>query len=253
MEERETILTVQKGDKNSRNTFIEQNTRLVWSVVKHFGNRGYDLEELFQVGCIGLIKAVDRFDTAFEVSFSTYAVPVITGEIKRFLRDNGLVRVSRSLKENGWKIYKVQERLQEQLGRSPTVAEIMEELPLTREEIVFAMEANRQIESIDQEYVDEGGKQVSLKDMVTGRAGQIGMMDILDGRDVEKEQLEDQLLVESLLQKLDQREEQLILLRYFKEHTQSQVAERLGISQVQVSRLEKKILKKMRKEMQQSV
>lgn len=248
MEGIDYVKAIQNGDKEARETFIEKNTGLVWSIVKRYVNRGYDSEELFQVGCIGLIKAVDRFDASYEVAFSTYAVPMITGEIKRFFRDNGILKVSRSLKENGWRIYKTKEMLQEKFGRSPTMQELMEELSLTREEIVFAMEANQQVESIDQEFESSDGKSATMVDLVTGKPGNVGTMDACNGKDREKDELIDKLLIKTLLQKLSDREERLIIMRFFQEHTQSEVAKKLGISQVQVSRLEKKILKKMRED-----
>lgn len=248
MEGIDYVKAIQNGDKEARETFIEKNTGLVWSIVKRYANRGYEPEELFQVGCIGLIKAVDRFDAAYEVAFSTYAVPMITGEIKRFFRDNGILKVSRSLKENGWRIYKMKETLQDKLGRSPTMQELMQELSLTREEIVFAMEANHQVESIDQEYESSDGKPAAMVDFVTGKPGFVGTIDSGDGKDWEKDALLDKLLIKTLLEKLSDREERLIVMRFFQEHTQSEVAKKLGISQVQVSRLEKKILKKMRED-----
>lgn len=248
MEEIDNVKFIQNGDEEERKTFIEKNTGLVWSIVKRYANRGYESEELFQVGCIGLIKAVDRFDTSYEVAFSTYAVPLITGEIKRFFRDNGILKVSRSLKENGWRISKTKETLQEKFGRSPTIKELMQELSMTREEIVFAMEANHHVQSIDQEYEGTDGKMATMAEYVTGKPGFVGTMDNGDGKDWEKDQLLDKLLIKTLLQKLSDREERLIVMRFFQENTQSEVAKKLGISQVQVSRLEKKILKKMREE-----
>lgn len=248
MEGIDDVKAIQNGDKEAREAFIEKNTGLVWSIVKRYANRGYESEELFQVGCIGLIKAVDRFDTTYDVAFSTYAVPMITGEIKRFFRDNGILKVSRSLKENGWRICRTKEILQDKLGRSPTIKELMEELSLTREEIVFAMEANHHVESIDQEYESADGKTAAMVEFVTGKPGFVGTMDAGNGQDWEKDVLLDKLLIKTLLQKLSDREERLIVMRFFQENTQSEVAKKLGISQVQVSRLEKKILKKMRED-----
>lgn len=252
MDKSQWIKAAQKGDKNARDTIIEQNTGLVWSIVKRFTNRGCDAEDLFQIGCIGLIKAVDKFNLDYQVEFSTYAVPLITGEIKRFFRDNNLVRVSRSLKECGWKIRKAEERLQEQLGRNPTVLELVEETGYTKEEIVVALEANAEIESLDQAFVNGEGKEVSVLDQVTGTPGGIGSIGAGAGKDLEKEKVLDKILIENLLKQLDSRETALITMRFFKDKTQSEVAKQLGISQVQVSRLEKKILIRMREQLNEN-
>ena len=248
MEDRMCFSAIQEGDKEARDAFIEKNTGLVWSVVKRFTNRGYDAEELFQIGCVGLIKAVDRFDMAFQVAFSTYAIPLITGEIKRFFRDNGMIRVSRSVKEAGWKIKQAEEVLLERKGRAPTIGELEEETGISREDIIVALDANAQVESIDKGQENENGNSISLADMVTGEPGGIGTLQLQDGKDPEKERLLNKMLLSSLLSKLEGREETLIILRFFQEKTQKEVAEHLGVSQVQVSRMEKKILKKMREE-----
>lgn len=235
-----------QDDKEKRNTLIEKNTGLVWSVVKRFVNRGYEREELFQIGCIGLIKAVDRFDEKYEVAFSTYAIPLITGELKRFFRDNGIIRVSRSLKEAGWKIRQEQDRFYEKTGRSPTIEELVERVQLSREEIVMAMDANAQIESIDQAMDFGEGKAVAMVDQVIAKEQGVGMIGGHSNEDIEKEQVLNKMLVQSVMKKLDEREKTLITLRFFGDKTQNEIAEKLGISQVQVSRLEKKILKRMR-------
>ncbi len=235
-----------QDDKEKRNTLIEKNTGLVWSVVKRFVNRGYEREELFQIGCIGLIKAVDRFDEKYEVAFSTYAILLITGELKRFFRDNGIIRVSRSLKEAGWKIRQEQDRFYEKTGRSPTIEELVELVQLSREEIVMAMDANAQIESIDQTMDFGEGKAVAMVDQVIAKEQGVGMIGGHSNEDIEKEQVLNKMLVQSVMKKLDEREKTLITLRFFGDKTQNEIAEKLGISQVQVSRLEKKILKRMR-------
>lgn len=247
------IAAAQKGDKEARDTIIEKNTGLVWSIVRRFSNRGYDLEDLFQVGCIGLIKAVDKFNLEYEVEFSTYAVPLITGEIKRFFRDNGMVKVSRTLKENGWKIRKAEDKLHDILGRNPTIMEISKETMLSKEEIVMAIEANAEIESLDKAMFATDGKEVSMLEQVTGIPGELGSLRIEGNEDSEKNRVVDRILVENLLKQLDSREEALITMRFFKDKTQSEVAKQLGISQVQVSRLEKKILKRMREQLQQKI
>ena len=224
------------GDKAARDTMVKENMGLIWSIVRRFNNRGYELEDLFQIGSIGLMKAIDKFDTSFEVKFSTYAVPMITGEIKRFLRDDGLIKVSRSIKENGAKIKQARERLQAERGRDITLQELSEETGMERAEIVMALEANGEVESIYKTYAPENGKETCLADRLPQEK---------DSHEV----LINHMLLEQLLKELKQEERQLIQIRYFEECTQMQVAEKLGISQVQVSRMEKKILLSMRKKL----
>ena len=233
---KELLELAHSGDKAARDTMVKENMGLVWSIVRRFGNRGYDLEDLFQIGSIGLMKAVDKFDTSFEVKFSTYAVPMITGEIKRFLRDDGMIKVSRSLKENGARIKQARERLQAEHGRDITLQELAEETGIEREEIVMALEANGEVESIDKSYAPENGKESCLADRLPQEK---------DSHEV----LINHMLLEQLLEELGAEERQLIKMRYFEERTQMQVAKELGISQVQVSRMEKKILLSMRKKM----
>ena len=224
------------GDKAARDTMVKENMGLIWSIVRRFNNRGYELEDLFQIGSIGLMKAIDKFDTSFEVKFSTYAVPMITGEIKRFLRDDGLIKVSRSIKENGAKIKQARERLQAERGRDITLQELSEETGMERAEIVMALEANGEVESTYKTYAPENGKETCLADRLPQEK---------DSHEV----LINHMLLEQLLKELKQEERQLIQMRYFEECTQMQVAEKLGISQVQVSRMEKKILLSMRKKL----
>jgi RNA polymerase sporulation-specific sigma factor len=228
------VTAAHEGDMQARNTLVEENLGLVWSIVKRFYGRGYEPEDLFQVGSVGLIKAIDKFDTTLGLQFSTYAGPVITGEIKRFLRDDGMVKVSRSLKENGWKIHQAREQLSKTLGRDASVGELAAQTALSPEEIFMAMEANAQVESLHQTVYQGEGDGVALEERIA------------DHRD-EQEQLLDHMLVEELLEALPRQEQQLIRMRYFEEHTQSEVAKALGISQVQVSRMEKKILLHMRR------
>lgn len=224
------------GDKAARDTMVKENMGLIWSIVRRFNNRGYELEDLFQIGSIGLMKAIDKFDTSFEVKFSTYAVPMITGEIKRFLRDDGLIKVSRSIKENGAKIKQARERLQAERGRDITLQELSDETGMERTEIVMALEANGEVESIYKTYAPENGKETCLADRLPQEK---------DSHEV----LINHMLLEQLLKELKEEERQLIQMRYFEECTQMQVAEKLGISQVQVSRMEKKILLSMRKKL----
>ena len=221
------------GDKQARDVLIEQNLGLVHHIVKRFLNRGVDAEDLFQIGCIGLMKAVDKFDLAFDVKFSTYAVPMISGEIKRFLRDDGMVKVSRSLKENGWKITRAREQFQHEHGREPTLEEIAKVTGLTTEEVVMAMDAGAEVESIYKSVYQSDGNEIYLVDQIAGKNN-------------EREKLLNHMLLKQLLSELEGEERELIRLRYFQGKTQTEVAGRLGISQVQVSRLEKRILRRLR-------
>ena len=228
------IQRAREGDKDARDKVITENMALVWSIVRRFTNRGQDPQDLFQIGSIGLMKAVDKFDGSFNVQFSTYAVPMISGEIKRFLRDDGMMKVSRSLKENGWKIKQAQEQLSHRLGRDATLNEIAEETELAMEDIVMALEANGEVESI-------------YKSVYQGDGSEICLVDKLPEPRNEGEKLLNHIVLQQLLENLGEKERKLITLRYFEDRTQTEVAKELGISQVQVSRLEKKILGSMRK------
>ncbi len=229
----ELIRQSQAGDKEAKEQLIKENSGLIWNVVRRFMGRGYETEDLYQIGAIGLIRAIDKFNFEYEVKFSTYAVPLISGEIKRFLRDDGMIKVSRTLKENQWKIKRVMEKLQKEKGREPAVEEIAEELSMEPEEIMLSMEAVVEVESMDQSIYGKDGNEISLKDRVASAKN-------------EQEELMDKLFLQQLLGTLDERDRMLIILRYFENKTQNQVAEILGISQVQVSRLEKKILRRMK-------
>jgi RNA polymerase sporulation-specific sigma factor len=224
-----------QGDKAARDTVFEENIGLIYSVAKRFIGRGVDLEDLFQIGSIGLLKAVDKFDLSYEVQFSTYAVPMITGEIKRFLRDDGILKISRSLKEAGGKVRQAENALVSQNGRAPTLQELSEATGMPREEIVMALEANGEVESI-------------YKPVGTGDGREVYLADRLMEQHNPNEELLDHMLLGQLLDTLKDMERELIFERYFQGKTQSQVAERLGISQVQVSRLEKKILLQLRRQ-----
>ncbi len=230
----ELISQAQKGDKQVRDTLIEENLGLVHHIVKRFLNRGYDAEELFQIGCIGLMKAIDHFDTQYDVKFSTYAVPLIMGEIKRFLRDNGIIKVSRTLRENAWKIKNAQRELEGPSGREVTIDEIADVTGLTVEEIVMAQESDVEVESLSKVVYQGDGSQISLGERIA------------DEKD-EHEVMLNHLFLQQLLEALSEDERYLIKLRYFDNNTQTETAKYLGISQVQVSRLEKKILEKMKK------
>lgn len=244
------IAKSQAGDKMAREVLIEKNLGLVHHIVRRFTGRGYELEDLFQIGTIGLMKAIDKFNLTMGVKFSTYAVPMITGEIKRFLRDDGLVKVSRTIKENGLKVRLARQRLQSSLNREPNLQEIALESGLTEEEIVLAMEAAVEVESIYSAVSQDDGSEVYLVDkVVQGNGGCVGC-DIRQGgsdcNDYEKDRLLDHMLLSQLLDSLDAKERELIYMRYFQNRTQMEIAGILGISQVQVSRLEKKILLRLR-------
>lgn len=231
------IARSQQGDKEAREVLIENNLGLVHAIVRRFLGRGVEQEDLFQIGAIGLMKAIDHFDLTYDVKFSTYAVPLISGEIKRFLRDDGPVKVSRTLKEQGLKAAMARQRLQGSLGRDPTLEEIAKETGLSCEEIVAATEAEYQVESIYAPAYRKDGNEVLL-------------MDTLGREDTEKEELLNHMLLQQLMRELNETESRLIHLRYFQGKTQTEVAGRLGISQVQVSRMEKKILLAMRAKVQ---
>lgn len=239
---KELILRAHNGDKAARDKLVLENIGLVYSVSRRFAGRGYELEDINQIGTIGLIKAIDKFDDSFDVRFSTYAVPMIAGEIKRFLRDDGMLKVSRSLKENGYRIKKASDELVSQNGREATIEELAAATELSVEDVVMALEANMDVESIYRTIYQNDGNEVYLVDKLSGSSGDT-VKDEFAGA---QEQLLNSILLEQLLAELDELEGKLIMLRYFKEMTQTQVADKLGISQVQVSRLEKKILRKLR-------
>ena len=239
---KELILRAHNGDKAARDKLVLENIGLVYSVSRRFAGRGYELEDINQIGTIGLIKAIDKFDDSFDVRFSTYAVPMIAGEIKRFLRDDGMLKVSRSLKENGYRIKKASDELVSQNGREATIEELAAATELSVEDVVMALEANTDVESIYRTIYQNDGNEVYLVDKLSGSSGDT-VKDEFAGA---QEQLLNSILLEQLLAELDEMEGKLIMLRYFKEMTQTQVADKLGISQVQVSRLEKKILNKLR-------
>lgn len=239
------IARSQAGDKEAREVLIEKNLGLVHTIVRRFLGRGVEPEDLFQIGAIGLMKAVDKFDLSYDVKFSTYAVPMITGEIKRFLRDDGPVKVSRTLKERAVKIRAARAKLQGALGREPGIQEIAHETGIEPEDIVLAMESETKVESIYSSVYQDDGSEIFLVDKVA--AGPAGCGRVSAGsQDPEKDRLINHLLLQQLLATLKEQERQLIVLRYYRNHTQTEVADILGISQVQVSRMEKKILLHMR-------
>ena len=222
-----------QGDKEARDTLFEENTGLIYSVARRFLGRGVEMEDLFQIGSIGLLKAVDKFDPAFEVRFSTYAIPMILGELKRFFRDDGMIKVSRSIKENQHRVYLAREKIEKELGREPSLKEIAEMLGMPPEEVAMTLDSAAEVESLYRTVYQSEGTDISLIDKIP-----------------EKENAEEHLLnrifLEEILGKLESSDRKLIYMRYFQDMTQTQVAERLGVSQVQVSRMEKRILGKLR-------
>ncbi|QFT89492.1 RNA polymerase sigma-F factor [Bacillus sp. THAF10] len=233
-EVKELIQRSQDGEQEARDMIVQKNMRLVWSVVQRFMNRGYEPDDLFQIGCIGLLKSVDKFDLSYDVKFSTYAVPMIIGEIQRFIRDDGSVKVSRSLKEIANKIRKAKDELSKRYGRVPTVNEIAEFLEITAEEVVLAQEAARAPSSIHETVYENDGDPITLLDQIA---------------DHSEHRWFDKIALKEAIEELDEREKLIVYLRYYKDQTQTEVAQRLGISQVQVSRLEKKILQQMKDRM----
>ena len=234
-----TIALIRKsheGDEEARAQLVEENTGLVWCIVKRFYNRGAEAEDLFQIGSIGLLKAIDKFDLSYDVKFSTYAVPMISGEIKRFLRDDGLIKVSRSLKELAYKAFNCQEEFRRKWNREPSLTEIAQQLNVDKEELAAAMEASSEVESLHKTIYQKDGHEIAL-------------MDKLEEQETGEDKVLDHMLLGELLKELSGEERKLIYLRYFANQTQSEVGKILGVSQVQVSRLEKKILRRMREKL----
>ena len=223
------ILRAQAGEKEAMDQLVRENIALVKYVVKRYMNRGREYDDLFQLGCLGLVKAIQNFDTSFNVRFSTYAVPVILGEIRRFLRDDSLLRVSRSIKENAQKACRYVEQYAAAHGREPTPDEISAELGLSREDVMLAVDSMRPARSLSEPVGDEGS--LTLQDTL--------------GEDGTRE-IDDRIEVQQLLSRLDEKERVIMTRRYFDQHTQSQIAADMGMTQVQVSRLESKIIKRLR-------
>lgn len=223
----------QNGDAEARNKLVEWNTRLVWSVVHRFLNRGHDAEDLFQIGCIGLLKCIDKFDLSYNVKFSTYAVPMIIGEIQRFLRDDGEVKVSRRLKETAGKMRREREAYTAEFGRPPSIRELAERLDIPMEEALMAQESSRRLASIHETVYENEGEPITILDQLA--APEVKWFD--------------SLVVKEAVEKLPERDQLIVYLRFYKDFTQAETARRLGISQVQVSRLEKQIIKSLRMDM----
>jgi len=230
----EILARIKQGDKAAREEFINGNLRLVLSVIQRFGNRGENADDLFQVGCIGLIKAIDNFDISQNVKFSTYAVPMIIGEIRRYLRDNNPIRVSRSLKDTAYKALQARDRLIGRESREPTINDIAKELNISKEEVVMALDAIQEPISLFESVYHDGGDAIYVMDQVS------------DEKNSDEKWLES-IAISEAMSKLSEREKRIVDLRFFQGRTQMEVAEEIGISQAQVSRLEKSALKHMAK------
>lgn len=230
----ELLKQMHAGDSAAREKLIRGNLRLVLSVIQRFVNRGENLDDLFQVGCIGLIKAIDNFDTNQPVKFSTYAVPMIVGEVRRYLRDYNSIRVSRSLKDTAYKAMQVKERLTDQLDREPTIIEIAREMGIPKHEVVLALEAIVDPVSLYEPIFSDGGDTIYVMDQISDGSD--------DGNWIEE------IAIKDALSKLNAREKKIIMLRFFQGKTQMEVSKEIGISQAQVSRLEKGALSKVKGE-----
>ncbi|WP_097025580.1 RNA polymerase sporulation sigma factor SigG [Clostridium peptidivorans] len=233
-EMKELLLSMRDGNTGARETFIRGNLRLVLSVIQRFNNRGENVDDLFQVGCIGLIKAIDNFDLGQNVRFSTYAVPMIIGEIRRYLRDNNSIRVSRSLRDIAYRALQVRDRLVSENNKEPTVTQIAKELDVPREEVVFALDAIQDPVSLFEPIYHDGGDAIYVMDQIS------------DNKNVDDSWLEN-ISIKEAMKKLNDREKLILTLRFFDGRTQMEVADEIGISQAQVSRLEKTALKHMKK------
>jgi RNA polymerase sporulation-specific sigma factor len=234
----ELLVLAKNGDADAINELIEMNLPLVSSISKKFLNRGYDYEDIFQIGSIGLVKAINNFDLTYNVKFSTYAVPMIIGEIKRFLRDDGMIKVSRNVKSLARKVHYYKEVLTKKLNRSPTVEELADYANVDKEEVLFAIESSNSLQYLYDTIHQDDGAPVLLIDKLSEKG-------VDDGNIIER------IALKEALGSLDNKARQIIVLRYFKDKTQVQVAKLLGISQVQVSRIEKKVLSEMRKKLEE--
>ena len=232
----ELLPLAKAGDTEAMNRLIEANLPLVTSISKKFINRGYDYEDIYQIGCMGLVKAINNFDDKYNVKFSTYAVPMIIGEIKRFLRDDGIIKVSRNVKSLAKKLHFDKEALTKKLNRDPSIEELAEFSGINKEEILFALESSASMQYLYEVIHQDDGAPVLLIDKLSENAE-------------EDKNLTERIALKEALNNLDVKSRQIIVLRYFKDKTQIQVAKMLGISQVQVSRIEKKVLLEMRKQL----
>ena len=234
VEMRKLLYSMKDGDEASREKFIKSNLRLVLSVIQRFNNRGENVDDLFQVGCIGLIKAIDNFDLSQNVKFSTYAVPMIIGEIRRYLRDNNSIRVSRSLRDIAYRALQARDKLVSENNKEPTISQIAKELNVPREEVVFALDAVQDPVSLFEPIYHDGGDAIYVMDQIS------------DTKNLDDSWLEN-ISIKEAMKKLNEREKHILTLRFFDGRTQMEVADEIGISQAQVSRLEKTALRHMRK------
>ena len=232
------IERAQNGSKEDMTKLVEDNNGLIWSIVRRFSGRGFEIDDLYQIGCIGFIKSIQRFDTSFEVRLSTYAVPYILGEIKRYIRDDGPIKVSRSIKELNVKIVELQKEYYNKYGKEITLEEISKELRISKEEITMALDSTRPVDSIeDAQYRDnKTDKTVSILEQLS------------TGKD-EQTEIINKIAIKNLISELGEKEKEIIMLRYYKQKTQMQVSKILGITQVQVSRIERKILDDMKRKL----
>ena len=233
-EKHELLIRIKNGDKDARQEFINGNLRLVLSVIQRFSNRGENIDDLFQIGCIGLIKSIDNFDLKYEVTFSTYAVPMIIGEIRRYLRDNNSIRVSRSLKDTAYKALQAKEKLMSAGNKEPTITEIAKELGMPKEEVVFALDAIQEPISLFEPIYHDDGDAMFVMDQVS------------DTKNTDEKWISN-LAIKEAMAKLNDREKMILQKRFFDGRTQIEVADEIGISQAQVSRLEKSALLHMRR------
>ena len=234
VEKQELLIRIKNGDNEAREKFIGCNLRLVLSVIQRFGGRGENSDDLFQVGCIGLIKAIDNFDLSQNVQFSTYAVPMIIGELRRHLRDNNPIRVSRSLRDLAYRALQSKERLTKEKGKEPTIEEIAKDIHVSKEEVVMSLDAIQEPISLQEPVYMDGSDNIFVMDQVS------------DNKNTEEKWAED-LTIAQAMKKLNQREKMIITKRFFDGRTQMEVAEEIGISQAQVSRLEKDAIKRIRR------
>ena len=228
----ELLRAAQEGDRDACEQAVLENNGLIWSVVRRYYGRGVEPDDLYQLGCLGFLKAIRGFDFSYGTCFSTYAVPMIIGEIKRYLRDDGILKVSRSLKENHYRIYQVREALTRRLEREPTTGEMAEEMGISIEELVMTMESGAEVESLH-------------KTIYQGEGTEISLMDKLPEKENRQEKVLDRIFLEEILGTLEAKERRLIYMRYFQNMTQMEIAHELGVSQVQVSRMEKRILRSL--------
>ncbi len=227
------IKEAQEGSKTAFEEIVNENMGLIRSVVNKFKGKGVDSDDLFQLGAMGLVKAVRKFSFDYDVKFSTYAVPMIMGEIKRFMRDDGIIKVSRGLKETAFRAAKARESLRAANGSEPTMDEIAQYMNIDSETLAMAFNSAREVDSIDRRIEGENGRELHI-------------MDTIASEEDKSEKIVNNIMLRESIMRLDERERQIVIMRYIKEMTQSKVAEKIGVSQVQISRLEKKILRKMR-------